>query len=308
MSRWWARCSPAQRKARAKVFLYRGRSYKGYRGMGSVGAMARGSADRYFQAEVTETLKLVARRVSKVGVPYKGPAGTVVHQGLLGAARGDGLHRLPDDRRLPCPGEVRAHHRRGPARKPCPRHHRDPRSAQLSWRPVIDAVRAPSGCHRNSRLAWQDRPTARPFPTRLVPRAPLCRVQGPPRNWRTRIHDPTPPRASLAWRMGSDSPRALVIASMLADAENPESCFTGAAYACRVRSITPELAAIAKPTELIPRFSCAANSPEFLESLNSPRAFGDALIEEMRACSSSAPRLICASTHSRRRATKCLRP
>lgn len=72
-----------------EVFLYQGRSYKGYRGMGSVGAMARGSADRYFQAEVKDTLKLVPEGVEGQ-VPYKGPVAQVVHQivGGLRAAMG----------------------------------------------------------------------------------------------------------------------------------------------------------------------------------------------------------------------------
>jgi IMP dehydrogenase len=72
-----------------EVFLFGGRSYKGYRGMGSLGAMARGSADRYFQAEVKDTLKLVPEGVEGQ-VPYKGPAGAVVHQivGGLRAAMG----------------------------------------------------------------------------------------------------------------------------------------------------------------------------------------------------------------------------
>ena len=72
-----------------EVFLYQGRSYKGYRGMGSVGAMARGSADRYFQAEVRAALKLVPEGVEGQ-VPYKGPVGSVVHQivGGLRAAMG----------------------------------------------------------------------------------------------------------------------------------------------------------------------------------------------------------------------------
>ena len=67
------------------MFLYQGRSYKSYRGMGSLGAMARGSADRYFQQEVRETLKLVPEGVEG-RVPYKGPAGNVVHQ-LVGGLR-----------------------------------------------------------------------------------------------------------------------------------------------------------------------------------------------------------------------------
>ncbi|HMH65487.1 MAG TPA: IMP dehydrogenase, partial [Rhizomicrobium sp.] len=67
------------------VFLYQGRSYKGYRGMGSVGAMARGSADRYFQAEVQDALKLVPEGVEGQ-VAYKGPVGGVVHQ-IIGGLR-----------------------------------------------------------------------------------------------------------------------------------------------------------------------------------------------------------------------------
>ena len=68
-----------------EVYLYQGRSYKSYRGMGSVGAMARGSADRYFQAEVTDALKLVPEGVEGQ-VPYKGPLGSVLHQ-LVGGLR-----------------------------------------------------------------------------------------------------------------------------------------------------------------------------------------------------------------------------
>ena len=62
-----------------EVFLYQGRSYKSYRGMGSIGAMARGSADRYFQAEVSDNLKLVPEGIEG-RVPYKGPIGTIIHQ------------------------------------------------------------------------------------------------------------------------------------------------------------------------------------------------------------------------------------
>ena len=68
-----------------EVFLYQGRSYKTYRGMGSVGAMARGSADRYFQQEIKDTLKLVPEGVEGQ-VPYKGPVAHVVHQ-LVGGLR-----------------------------------------------------------------------------------------------------------------------------------------------------------------------------------------------------------------------------
>src|SRR5437667_1882783 len=68
-----------------EVFLYQGRSYKTYRGMGSVGAMARGSADRYFQQDIKDALKLVPEGVEGQ-VPYKGAAATVLHQ-LAGGLR-----------------------------------------------------------------------------------------------------------------------------------------------------------------------------------------------------------------------------
>ncbi|MBL6458784.1 IMP dehydrogenase [Belnapia sp. T6] len=72
-------------EAPGEVFLYQGRSYKSYRGMGSIGAMARGSADRYFQQDVQDSLKLVPEGVEgRVG--YKGPVGTVIHQ-LVGGLR-----------------------------------------------------------------------------------------------------------------------------------------------------------------------------------------------------------------------------
>jgi IMP dehydrogenase len=71
------------------VFLYQGRSYKSYRGMGSIGAMARGSADRYFQADVNDKLKLVPEGVEG-RVPYKGPVGAVIHQMVGGLRAGMG--------------------------------------------------------------------------------------------------------------------------------------------------------------------------------------------------------------------------
>jgi IMP dehydrogenase len=84
-----------------EVFLYEGRSYKSYRGMGSLGAMARGSADRYFQQEVSDALKLVPEGVEG-RVPYKGPVGNVIHQlvGGLRAAMGyTGNATIPDMQR-----------------------------------------------------------------------------------------------------------------------------------------------------------------------------------------------------------------
>ncbi|MGY6627945.1 MAG: IMP dehydrogenase [Oceanicaulis sp.] len=85
-------------EAPGEVFLFKGRSYKSYRGMGSVGAMARGSADRYFQKEVTDAMKLVPEGIEGQ-VPYKGPVGPILHQmvGGLRAAMGyTGAHTVAD--------------------------------------------------------------------------------------------------------------------------------------------------------------------------------------------------------------------
>jgi IMP dehydrogenase len=81
-----------------EVFLYQGRSYKAYRGMGSVAAMSRGSADRYFQQDIKDNLKLVPEGIEGQ-VPYKGPAANVLHQlaGGLRAAMGYvGAHTIPE--------------------------------------------------------------------------------------------------------------------------------------------------------------------------------------------------------------------
>ena len=72
-------------EAPGEVFLYQGRSYKSYRGMGSLGAMALGSADRYFQKEVSDSLKLVPEGIEGQ-VPYKGPIAPILHQ-LVGGLR-----------------------------------------------------------------------------------------------------------------------------------------------------------------------------------------------------------------------------
>jgi IMP dehydrogenase len=72
-------------EAPGEIFLYQGRSYKSYRGMGSVGAMARGSADRYFQQDIKDHLKLVPEGIEGQ-VPYKGPVREIVHQ-LVGGVK-----------------------------------------------------------------------------------------------------------------------------------------------------------------------------------------------------------------------------
>ena len=72
-------------EAPGETFLYQGRAYKSYRGMGSDGAMARGSADRYFQQDIKDTLKLVPEGIEGQ-VPFKGPARDVIHQ-LVGGIK-----------------------------------------------------------------------------------------------------------------------------------------------------------------------------------------------------------------------------
>ncbi len=72
-------------EAPGETFLYQGRAYKSYRGMGSVGAMARGSADRYFQQDIKDQMKLVPEGIEGQ-VPFKGPARDVVHQ-LVGGIK-----------------------------------------------------------------------------------------------------------------------------------------------------------------------------------------------------------------------------
>jgi IMP dehydrogenase len=104
-------------EAPGEVFLYQGRSYKSYRGMGSIGAMARGSADRYFQQEIKDTLKLVPEGIEgRVG--YKGPVAAVVHQlvgglragmGYTGSADIDDLQRNARFRRITGAGLRESH-------------------------------------------------------------------------------------------------------------------------------------------------------------------------------------------------------
>jgi IMP dehydrogenase len=82
-------------EAPGEVFLYQGRSYKAYRGMGSVAAMAQGSADRYFQRDIADTLKLVPEGIEGQ-VPYKGPIGQILHQLVGGLKASMGYLGAPD--------------------------------------------------------------------------------------------------------------------------------------------------------------------------------------------------------------------
>src|ERR1700759_1018560 len=100
-----------------QVFLWQGRSYKAYRGMGSVGAMSRGSADRYFQQDIKDSLKLVPEGIEGQ-VPYKGPVGNVMHQlagglraamGYVGAKTLDELHEKAEFVRISGAGLRESH-------------------------------------------------------------------------------------------------------------------------------------------------------------------------------------------------------
>ncbi len=100
-----------------EVFLYQGRSYKAYRGMGSVAAMSRGSADRYFQQDIKDSLKLVPEGIEGQ-VPYKGPVANVVHQlagglraamGYVGAPTVADLHRKAEFVRISNAGLRESH-------------------------------------------------------------------------------------------------------------------------------------------------------------------------------------------------------
>ncbi len=104
-------------EAPGEVFLYQGRSYKSYRGMGSIGAMARGSADRYFQQDIKDQLKLVPEGVEGM-VPYKGPVAQAIHQlvgglkagmGYTGSATVEELQRTARFRRVTNAGLRESH-------------------------------------------------------------------------------------------------------------------------------------------------------------------------------------------------------
>ena len=124
-----------------EVFLYQGRSYKSYRGMGSVGAMARGSADRYFQQDIKDALKLVPEGVEGQ-VPYKGPVAAVLHQlaGGLRAAMGYVGARYRGTARQ---GGIRAHLGRRLAREPRARRDDHAREPELSGAGVSDVSALP---------------------------------------------------------------------------------------------------------------------------------------------------------------------
>ena len=135
-------------EAPGEVFLYQGRTYKSYRGMGSVGAMARGSADRYFQQEVTEPLKLVPEGVEG-RVPHKGPVGNIIHQlvGGLRAAMGYTGNRTIAEMQQQLP--VRAHHLRRACARAMSTTSRSPAKRRTTGRTCEDAVSHPLSAPAN---------------------------------------------------------------------------------------------------------------------------------------------------------------
>ena len=114
-----------------EAYLYQGRSYKSYRGMGSVGAMARGSADRYFQQDIKDALKLVPEGIEGQ-VRLQGAGGERAAPARRRPSRRDGLCRRQGPRRFPRQGAVHPHLVGGPARKPRPRRDHHPREPELS--------------------------------------------------------------------------------------------------------------------------------------------------------------------------------
>ena len=154
-----------------EVFLYQGRSYKTYRGMGSVGAMARGSADRYFQQDIKDTLKLVPEGVEGQ-VPYKGAAATVLHQlagglraamGYVGRATLAEFHEKAEFVRISGAGH---------AREPRARRHHHAREPELSEPGVASMqglTRTRSALLRLPRLASSRSGLPHVDPGRLLP-------------------------------------------------------------------------------------------------------------------------------------------
>ena len=157
-----------------EVFLYQGRSYKSYRGMGSLGAMAQGSADRYFQQDIKDQMKLVPEGRRGPGALSR-PGRRDPASARRRPARGDGLCRRGDDPRIPGEGEVHPHHLGGPAREPRPRRRHHPREPELpDGELAIKAQRlAPVRERRNRAEPCRSRVRPRASGTRLLATAPV---------------------------------------------------------------------------------------------------------------------------------------
>ena len=127
-----------------EVFLYQGRSYKSYRGMGSLGAMAQGSADRYFQQDVKDQVKLVPEGVEGQ-VPYRGPGRRDRAPARRRPARRHGLCRRRDDPRIPAEGALHAHHQRRAYARATSTTSRSPARARTITRQGREQSAAPGG-------------------------------------------------------------------------------------------------------------------------------------------------------------------
>ena len=128
---WSARWLAGTEERPARCFLYQGRSYKSYRGMGSVSAMARGSADRYFQQDIKGPDEARAEGI-EVRYPIKARWARSCTSFTGGLARGDGLCRRGQfAANSATKAEFVRHHQCGPAREPCPRRHHHPRGARI---------------------------------------------------------------------------------------------------------------------------------------------------------------------------------
>ncbi len=197
-----------------EVFLFQGRSYKAYRGMGSLGAMARGSADRYFQQDIKDTLKYVPEGIEG-RVPYKGPVGRHRPSARRRLACRHGLHRLAHHHRFP---EQRALHQdvfRELAREPCTRRPRLP-------------VRRPTILAKRERMT----PGARikqQLKSSTTSRATLSRPTRRLKSWgthhrfagskdraaiRSLVFATFRQRGAAAELMGDDAPRAIVLGAL----------------------------------------------------------------------------------------------
>ena len=185
-------------EAPGEVFLYQGRSYKSYRGMGSLGAMARGSADRYFQQDIKDQLKLVPEGVEgRVG--YKGPVGNVVHQLVGGLKAGMGYTGSADIEASAGQHAVPPRHRRRPARKPRARRRDRPAKRRTTGRTSGDRD---AGRRRSSTPmahCWTCMPRWRAMPSRIGPAlGRRSALTGGPSSWNTAGSAAWPARPSIA--------------------------------------------------------------------------------------------------------------
>ena len=139
-------------EAPGEVFLYQGRSYKSYRGMGSIGAMARGSADRYFQQDIKDQLKLVPEGVEGRSATRVRSAMSV-HQLVGGLRAGMGYTGSRGHRRLAGQHPLPPRHRRRPAGEPRARRLDRPRGAELPAGLGVPRSMPLPSCHCEARSA-----------------------------------------------------------------------------------------------------------------------------------------------------------